>query len=515
MKERLSMTGEKAYEQLCKKYGEITTLRNVSWGLHWDQDVMMPTMGLKNRARQLEMLSGLEHEMLVVDEIGDLLSICEDEWGEQIGSLGGEAKVVNVREIRREYDLARKLPGDLVKAQTSASSLARGAWGEAKKDRDFKGFSGHLEKLLGILREKADCLSEGKVVAEKWDALADLYEPGCQAREVEAVFRPLRERLVDLVGRIAEKGYEPKDVVNGVEVGFDAQMSFVRKIAEKIGFDFEGGRLDTSAHPFCSGYGYGDVRMTTHVTGDRLGGTLSSVMHESGHGMYTQGALEKHAGMPMGNYVSLGIHESQSRMWENQVGRSETFWKWCAGEMRHEFGELYEGLNARQAYEGMNGVKRSLIRTRADEVTYNLHVMVRFELEVAMMRGDLEVADLPGAWDEKYKDYLGLDVPDVGVGCLQDIHWSLGAIGYFPTYTLGNLYSAQFYEAAKRALGDIEGGFEQGEFVGLLGWLQTNIHEQGMRYRAGDLCEEVTGEKLGADALMRHLEAKFGDIYGL
>ncbi|QQE12248.1 carboxypeptidase M32 [Planctomycetota bacterium] len=507
------MASGNAYEQLISKHREMNTLQTISWGLNWDQDVMMPPKGLKSRARELEYLAGLIHDMVIDEEIGELLDACESD--ESVIGDRLSVSAVNVREIRRGYDMAVKLPSQLVKDLTSASSLARAAWADAKKNNDFKGFAPQLEKLVALLREKADCLGGGEDGGEKWDALAEEYEPGCKARDVEAVFKPLRERLVDLVGRLAESSYQPKDVVNHVEVDFDQQLSFAKVIAGKIGFDFEGGRLDTSSHPFCSGFGYGDCRMTTRIHKNKMPDALSSTMHESGHGMYTQGTLEEHAGTPMGSYVSLGIHESQSRLWENQVGRSEAFWKWCMPLMHEHFGEKFAGVHARDVYESLNIVERSLIRTQADEVTYNLHIMIRFELELALVRGDLNVADLPGAWNEKYKDYLGIDVPDDGVGCLQDIHWSLGAIGYFPTYTLGNLYSAQFYEKANQELGDLHAMFEQGDFTTLLGWLRKNIHEHGMRYRAGELCEVVTGEKLKADALLRHLEGKYGEVYKL
>ena len=457
-------------------------------------------------------IAGMLHEMLVDEKVGEWLSVCEGD-GEV---MSDEVKAVNIREVRRSYGMAKRLPSDLVRELTSVTSMARGAWAEAKEKKDYSLFSADLERVVTLLRKKAMCLAEGsKGDGELWDALADEYEPGCKAKEVEQVFTDLKKRLVPLVEKICEAKHQVNDRVNEVMVDQDNQMRFVRMVADRIGFDFEAGRLDLSSHPFCSGMGYGDTRMTTKLRDDMVGDALSSTMHEAGHGMYEQGLLEEHFGLPMGMYVSLGIHECQSRLWENQVGRSEGFWKWCTQHLKEYCGKGMKKVDERTAYESMNVVRRSLIRTEADEATYNLHIMIRFELELALIRGDLNVADLPCAWNEKYRDYLGVQVSDDGVGCLQDIHWSLGAIGYFPTYTLGNMYSAQFFEAAKRELGDLETMFAKGEFGVLLNWLREKIHRHGKRYRAGELCEVVTGEKLGADALMRHLEGKFSDVYQL
>jgi carboxypeptidase Taq len=419
-----------------------------------------------------------------------------------------------VRELRREYDKATKLPASLVEELTRTSSIARSEWAKARKLSDYSTFEPWLEKIVHLLRHKARCYG-WPADGEAWDALADAYEPGCTARSVEALFKPLRQKLVRLIGQLMASPKKPANAFNERKLPIADQEKFVRFVAEKIGFDFNRGRLDISTHPFCSGTHCHDVRMTTRFHEDNLNDALGSTMHECGHGIYEQNLPAEHIGTPMGDAVSLGIHESQSRLWENQVGRSLPFWKWLHPKLMEFFGDAAGGLSLQQVYGGANIVKPDLIRVEADEATYNLHIMVRFEIERALIAGDMAVSDVPGVWNAKYKEYLDVTVPDNRRGCLQDIHWSLASMGYFPTYTLGNLYAAQFFEKALADMPDLYDQFERGEFSSLKAWLGRNIHSQGMRYRAAELCKVVTGKEPSAEPLMRHLEGKLRAIYGL
>jgi carboxypeptidase Taq len=332
---------------------------------------------------------------------------------------------------------------------------------------------------------------------------------------VSEVFTPLRKKLQGLLDELMGSDTRPSNVFNETKLPINKQREFVRFIATQIGFDFDAGTLDDATHPFCSGTHCRDVRLTTRFHENNVNDAIGSTMHEAGHGIYEQGLLYEHVGTPMGNAVSLGIHESQSRLWENQVGRSEAFWKWCQPKLNEFFGDATSSLSFEDVYGGANIVRPDYIRVEADEATYNMHIMIRFELERQLMNGDLAVADLPDAWNQRYKEYLGIEVPNDTKGCLQDIHWSMTAMGYFPTYTLGNLYCAQFFEKAMADIPDLYDQFEQGEFGSLRTWLNENIHCNGKRYRAADLCEYVTGKPLSADPLMRHLEGKLRPLHGL
>ena len=508
----LPTTTGAAYDELIHAVKEANLLSSSAALLGWDQETLMPAGGLAHRSRQLAQIARMVHGMKTSARLGELLQQCENDK-----RLVGEATsvaAVNVREIRREYDRNTKLPASLVEELTRISSVARAEWATARKESDFKKFQPWLEKIVELLRQKAACYGWPKG-GEAWDALADGYEPGCTARQVEELFKPLRVRLVKLVSDLMASTRGPVNAFNEIKLPIADQEKFVKFVAEKIGFDFNRGRLDISTHPFCSGTHCNDIRMTTRFHENNVNDALGSTMHECGHGIYEQGLLEEHIGTPMGDAVSLGIHESQSRLWENQVGRSQAFWKWLFPKLREHFGSAVSGLSLEQVYGGANIVKPDLIRVEADEATYNLHIMVRFEIERRLIGGDLAVADLPGVWNARYKEYLGIDVPDDRRGCLQDIHWSLASMGYFPTYTLGNLYAAQFFEKAIVDIPDLYAQFEQGEFSAMKNWLTKNIHSQGMRYHAADLCQVVTGKAPSADALMRHLEGKLRPLYGV
>ena len=500
------------YEELIGLVKKASLLNSTAALVSWDQEVMMPKGGIEHRSHQLSQLASLSHEMAISPRIGELLDACESD--SSITSDPISVAAVNVREIRRAYDRRTKLPTSLVEEEAMLSSHGQHAWAEARKKSDFRHFQPWLEKIVALLKRKAECFGWA-ADGEPWDALAEDYEPGCTAKQVAALFAPLREQLQHLISDLMASSSPPSNAFNELSLPIEQQERFVRFVAEKIGFDFDRGRLDRSTHPFCSGTHCHDVRLTTRLAEAFVNDALGSTMHEAGHGIYEQGLLEEHIGTPVGDSVSLGIHESQSRMWENQVGRSRQFWEWMYPKLKEFFGDAISRLSLDEVYGGANIVKPDFIRVEADEATYNMHIMIRFELERAIMKGDLAVADIPGVWNEKYKEYLGLDVPDDRRGCLQDIHWSMTSMGYFPTYTLGNLYCAQFFETAQQQIPGLMEQFQRGEFGQLKRWLNENIHAHGQRYRAADLCEHVTGRPLSAEPLLRHLNDKLRPIYGL
>lgn len=501
-----------AYNELIERIADAATLASSAAVLGWDQQVMMPPGGLEYRSRQLAQLAKLSHELATDPRLADLLAECEAD--DDLTADPASVTAVNIREIRHDYDRKTKLPAKLVEEEARLASMGEYIWAEARKESNFSRFRPILAQVIDLLRRKAECYgwAEG---GEPWDALAEDYEPGCTAANVEKVFVPLRQRLKALLDDLMRNGKAPSNRFNEIALPIEKQEQFVRMVATGIGFDFERGRLDRSTHPFCSGSHPGDVRLTTRFRETDLNDALGSTMHECGHGIYEQGLPPVYAGLPMGTSVSLGIHESQSRMWENQVGRSRAFWEWCFPRLRETFGSGVDGLTLEDVYGGANIVRPDFIRVEADEATYNMHIMVRFELERAILKGDLAVDDIPAAWNARYKEYLGLDVPNDAKGCLQDIHWSMTAMGYFPTYTLGNLYAAQFFEKARADMPDLEDQFRRGEFAGLKTWLNEHIHRHGRRYTPGELCEVVTGKPLSADPLLRHLEGKLRPIYGL
>ncbi len=369
--------------------------------------------------------------------------------------------------------------------------------------------------MLDLSRAKADCYG-ASTAAGRYDELMAEYEPGVRSEEIEGVFSGLRARLAPLIGEIAAAGPPPPSGIHAARVPIPEQQAFSTHVAERIGFDFGAGRLDTSTHPFCQGVGPGDTRLTTRYREDEFPDALSSTLHESGHGLYEQGLPKaEFPGQPLSEAASLGIHESQSRLWENMVGRSRAFWEWALPEVRRRFGAVIGGPSVDEVFRAMNRVEPNLIRVDSDEATYNLHIMLRFDLERALLGRDLPVTDLPGAWNERMREDLGLHVPDDRRGVLQDIHWSMGAIGYFPTYTLGNLYAAQMWEAVSRDVPALESEISRGEFGALLAWLRERIHRHGRRFPATELCERATGKPLEPEPFLRYLEGKLRPLHGV
>jgi carboxypeptidase Taq len=497
----------KVYDALIVELREISLLSSVADVLGWDERTQLPPKGTENRANQLALLARLTHHRFTSPKIDDLLKTLE-------GSVSpGESEMsANVRETRRAYDRAKKLPESLVEELTQTAVMAQQAWVSARKNADFPSFAPWLEKTLSLKRQEANCIG---FKAHPYDALLDEFEPGDTTADLTAVFSELRGPLVDLIARIGQSPRKTPAEILERSYPKLAQEKLAREAAAAIGFDFDAGRLDVSVHPFCTGLGPGDTRMTTRYDENYFGDAFFGVLHETGHGLYNQGLPPQHFGTPCGQYISLGIHESQSRMWENLVGRSRSFWRFFLPKTKAAFPDALNGVSEDDWYRAINDVRPSLIRTESDEATYNLHILLRFELEQAMISGDLAVADIPAAWNEKMKSYLGLVPPDAAKGVLQDIHWSGGAIGYFPTYTLGNMYAAQFFEQARKDLGDLDAMFARGEFAPLLGWLRQNIHSLGRRYTARQLVKKVTGKDLSAQPLLAYLNHKAAEVYGV
>lgn len=502
-------TVEQAYEELTRRTREATLLGSCAGVLGWDERTYMPRKGSALRADQMALLARLTHEMHTAPAIGELLGRLE---GSPLVRDPDGPAAVNVRETRRLYDRATKLPNDLVEEMARVTTRAQQVWQEARESNDFEAFRPWLEKIVTLKRREADAIGYG---ATPYDALLDEYEPGATTAEIAQVFAELRRDLVPLVQALRASGKRPPHEIVEREYPVEAQERFGREAAAAIGFDFDAGRLDVTTHPFCSGMGPGDCRITTRYNPRHFNESFFGVLHEAGHGIYEQGLAAQHFGTPLGTPASLGIHESQSRLWENQVGRSRPFWEHFFPRAQQAFPAALRDVGLDDFLFAINQVQPSYIRVEADEATYNMHIILRFELEQALLTGEVKPADVPAAWNERFETSFGLKPPDDRHGCLQDIHWSMGGLGYFPTYTLGNLYAAQFMEQAHQDLPGLEDDFRRGEFGRLKGWLNEKVHRPGQTYRASELCRRVTGKPLTHQPLLRYLRQKYAPLYGI
>lgn len=499
-----------AYHQLVEELRSISLLGSCASVLGWDEQTNLPPAGSEHRANQLSLLAGLVHERMTTPRLGELIASLEGQAS--LGPVDAPA-AVNVREARRTFDRATKLPRKLVEEISRTTTLSQSAWVTARREKRFAGFQPWLEKIIELKRQEAQCLGYGDGVP--YDALLEEYEPGATTAEVQSVFAPLRDELVELVQELRDSGTRPEIDLLTRSYPVETQESLGRRAAAMIGFDFNAGRLDVAAHPFCSGFGPGDCRLTTRYDEHHFPGAFFGTLHEAGHGIYEQGLDPEYYGTAMGESCSLGIHESQSRLWENFVGRSRAFWEYFYADTQAAFSRTLDDVSLERFHLAINDVRPSFIRVEADEVTYNLHIMLRFELEQQLMAGDLQAAEVPVAWNEKFESFFGLRPTDDAVGCLQDIHWSAGLMGYFPTYALGNMYAAQLANAAAQQLGPLEEMYRRGEFGELKTWLNENIHRRGKQYRAPELIQRVTGESLSHQPLVAHLQNKFRPLYGL
>jgi carboxypeptidase Taq len=501
-----------AYAELTRHMRETATLSSAASLISWEQETYMPPKAADLRGDQLAALSSIVHERRTSARLGDLLAECEAD----AALTADPAVAANLRELRRDYTRATKLPSDLVRETAETSSRAMHAWRDARERSDFQAFAPWLEKVIVLNRRRAEAYGV-PAGGEMYDALLDEYEPGMTTAEIGRTFDALRAGLAPLIRAVAESGVKPDTAWQRIRIPVERQVEFNLGLVRRMGFDVDAGRLDVSAHPFCDGIGPGDTRLTTRYEEDAFPSALATTMHETGHALYEQNlGKEARFGQPLAEAASTGIHESQSRMWENFIGRSRAFWEWCLPQAQQAFGvaEL-SAVDVETVYRGMNVVEPSLIRIESDESTYNLHIMLRFDLERALLSGDLKLADLPAAWNDRVRADLGVEVPDHRHGVLQDIHWSMGAFGYFPTYTLGNLYAAQFWITIREALPGLDDEVRRGEFGGLLAWLRENVFAHGRRFTAPELCQRITGQRLSHEPLLRYLEAKLKPIYGL
>ncbi len=498
---------QERFDELKTLLARVADLNAAADVLEWDQETYMPDGAAGARAHQVATLRKLAHEFFTADEVGTLLEALAPAT-QGLDPVSTEASLVRV--ARRDYEKAFKIPAALVAEMAEAVARGKQAWRKARATDTYATFAPHLERLIDLNVQKAEALGYDDCL---YDALLDQYEEGMKTATVEAVFADLRARLVPIVHAIAER--EPPD--NRVlHQPFDKQKQwdFGLEVIKDFGYDFEHGRQDLSTHPFTTSFSITDVRLTTRVDERYLPPALFGTLHECGHGLYEQGidpALDR---TPLADGTSLGMHESQSRLWENLVGRSRAFWQCYYPRLQAVFPGQLADVSLEAFYRGINKVEPSLIRVEADEVTYNLHVMLRFELEQAMVEGRVTVADLPELWNAKMEDYLGLRPETDADGVLQDIHWSLGALGYFPTYSLGNLMSAQLFDQAKQDLPGLDAQIAAGQFAELLGWLRTNIHQYGRKLEALEILERVTGEGLNAGPWLDYIREKYGEIYG-
>jgi carboxypeptidase Taq len=489
-----------SYRKLLKRMREVSLLNTISGVIEWDQNTYMPPAAAAYRAEQFAVLGERAHRLFTAGVVGNLLADCE-----QHGFTGDSVEATNVREWRHHYDRATKLPASFVVKFERTKSLAYETWREARGQSKFELFKPHLVKIVGLVRQKAEYLG---YEASPYDALLEAYEPGARAERITQLFAELRPGIVALLGPAqARSATTPEDALHG-HYPIAAQAAFNRRVAEAIGFDFKAGRIDVTTHPFCNTLGAGDCRLTTRYDEKDFTDSLYSILHEAGHGLYEQGLIAEHFGTPAGSAVSMGIHESQSRLWENHVGRSRSFWEYWHPVACEHFPEVKQ-LTPEKIYRAVNRVRPSFIRTEADQVTYDLHIMLRFDVEVKLVTRQLEVADVPAYWNEQFEQMSGLKVTKNAEGCLQDVHWSSGGIGYFPTYTLGNLNAAQLMQAARRENPSLDADLRQGRYQTLLNWLRQKVHREGSRHRPLELMEKVTGQPTGIQAHLQLLREKF------
>jgi len=474
--------------------------------MSWDQNTIMPSGGSKARGEIMAWLAGERHSRIIDERYGELIALLSIQDGHD------EAMSANLREMSRERDKAVKLPKEFVSRLAKARSSAMLTWKEARANKDFSLFRDALAENIELCREKIEFLG---VESTPYDVLLDDFETGMTVADYDPMFDELRARLVPLLGKIVKSGLNEKieGMLDGHDFPIDNQIEFCNKISEAMGFDFEQGRMDVSAHPFCSGIWPGDTRFTTRFDENDPLSCLYAVMHETGHGLYEQGLDRSHSLTPMGRAISLGVHESQSRFWENQIGLTEAFWNVASPWFDQAFPDV--GLSAKELNLSSALVKPDYIRVEADEVTYNLHIMIRYEIEKMIFNEGLEVDQIPEIWNQLVKDYLGIDVPSDDLGCLQDIHWSMIAFGYFPTYTLGNLYAAQLLDAMQKELGDINAIVESGNWSRILDWLKEKIHLRGSALLPIDLITEATGSKPQATFFLDQIEEKYSALYGI
>ncbi|MBT3772432.1 MAG: carboxypeptidase M32 [Euryarchaeota archaeon] len=487
-------------------------INSIAGHLGWDQETLMPPKGAKSRGETLAWLASESHRHIT----DPALERCLSELESRLDSISKKNPdlACNVRRMRRSVDQASKLPADLVTELTRTQSEAMQIWQQARAESDFSLFAPVLGKIIGLTKQKMKYLGGENAT---YDILLDEYEIGMTMADYDPLFAGLRQRLVPLLEKIvnASKDNPSPSLPEGMKFAISAQESFCTNVSKLTGFDFEAGRMDPSTHPFSAGLWAGDTRFTTRYDLHDPFSCLYAVLHETGHALYEQGLPEIHTLTPRANAISLGVHESQSRLWENQIGRTASFWSVVLDDFRNHFPDLPLELTPADMNRIANHVEPSFIRVEADEVTYNLHVMLRYEVEKQIFDNDLPVEEIPRVWNELFAQWFGLEVPDDAHGCLQDVHWSMAAFGYFPTYTLGNLYAAQLLNKMSDDLGSIDTLVSSGDWSAILDWLRNEIHQHGMMYDPSELIERATGKLPSPEAFLNYIETKYSQIYDL
>ena len=476
--------------------------------LGWDQQTYMPRGGAEDRGNILETVAGLSHTMFTSKEMGDLLA----DLAPYADTLDPDSDdVCLIKRMAHDYEKSTRVPTEWVAEFARVTTMGQMAWEEARAADDFEVFRPHLQKVVELRQAYADFF---KPYDHIYDPLLDDFEPGMKTSEVKAIFYALRPLQVELLKEIAAK---PEIDDSFLHIPFDeqGQWDFGVDVITRFGYDWNRGRQDKAVHPFTTGFGIDDVRITTRFDPERAASALFSTMHEGGHAMYEQGVGKSLRRTPLANGASMALHESQSRMWENLVGRSRAFWQFFYPRLVEKFPSQLANISREQFYRGINKVEPSLIRVEADEATYNLHIMLRLEVEIALLEGNLQVGDLPYVWNKKMEEYLGVVPPTNREGVLQDVHWSGGMMGYFPTYALGNLVSAQLWEKIQADIPNLESQISQGKFDDLLGWLRTNIHQHGAKFEPQVLVKRVTGTSIRPEPFMKYLRDKYSEIYHL
>ena len=496
-------------QKLKDRMRQLSRLGEVAAIVSWDQNTYMPSGAANARAEQASTLSAFTHELFTSDLTGDLLAKSE---ADTVGMNEDSDERRMLSNLRRDFDKATKLPADLVADLAHHSSIAQEIWISARKENSFASFAPALEKMFDLTRRQAECLGYKDHI---YDALIDLYEPGARQAEVATMFADMKPSLVALNHAISESKNPVDDSILHRSFPVATQREFTLKAAAQFGYDLNHGRQDEAPHPFCTSFSRDDVRITTRFDPNFFSMAFYGTLHETGHALYEQGVPAEFEQTPIGGATSLGIHESQSRMWENMVGRSRSYAQFIFPQLQTAYPEAYRGSTSEAYYRAVNKVSPSLIRVEADEVTYNLHILLRFELECELLTEKLAIKDLPEAWNSRMEEYLGITPDSDANGCLQDVHWSCGLVGYFPTYSIGNLVSGQLWNSIKKVHSDIDAQFAKGEFANLLSWLRQNVHSKGSKYLPKELVEMATGEKLTSKYYMDYLQAKYKDIYSL
>lgn len=503
-----------ALQELRQRLAEISDLSSAAGLLGWDQQTMMPERANPQRAEQLGTLSGIVHERFTDDAIGRLLGQLEGEEEALRSADPDSDDAALIRVTRRDWEKARRVPGELAVEIARAGALGHQAWVEARERSDYASFLPFLERNVE-LKQRYVALFDDDGFDEPYDVLLDDYEEGMKTAEVASLFRELRAQLVPLIAEIARNG----DAVDAAPLhgSFEParQRQLVRGVLERLGWSPDGWRLDEAAHPFATSFGPTDVRLTTRYDSGYVGMALYGAIHEMGHGLYEAGVAPALARTPLAEGASLGLHESQSRLWENVVGRGRPFAGFLHGELRRVFPDRFGDVEAEAFYRAVNKVQPSLIRVEADEATYGLHIILRFELEQEMIAGTIALKDLPEAWNARMKEYLGVDVPDDAHGVLQDVHWAAGEIGYFSTYALGNLIAAQLWERARVDLPDLDAALAAGDGAPLREWLGERLHRHGRKFPPKELVARIVGGPIAVQPFADYLRAKLTPLYGL